>query len=129
MLAKKIKYADFNGVEREETHYFNLTRSEAIEYNWSVPGGIQEILERIVAEQDIKQILEHLKEILSRAYGVKSPDGRTIDKDTQHWKTFVGSMAYDELFMELITDPNYAGQFIKSIVPNFPNDHETSKSE
>ena len=129
MLAKKIKYVDFNGVEREETHYFNLTRSEAIEYNWSVPGGIQEILERIVAEQDIKQILEHLKEILSRAYGVKSPDGRTIDKDPQHWKTFVGSMAYDELFMELITDPNYAGQFIRSIVPSFPSDHETSKSE
>ena len=129
MLAKKIKYVDFNGVEREETHYFNLTRSEAIEYNWSVPGGIQEILERIVAEQDIKQILEHLKEILSRAYGVKSPDGRTIDKDPQHWTTFVGSMAYDELFMELITDPNYAGQFIRSIVPNFPKDHETSESE
>ena len=129
MLAKKIKYVDFNGVEREETHYFNLTRSEAIEYNWSVQGGIQEILERIVAEQDIKQILEHLKEILSRAYGVKIPDGRTIDKDKKHWKTFVGSMAYDELFMELVTDPNYAGQFIKSIVPNFPNDHETSKSE
>ena len=28
MLAKTIKYTDYNGVERKETHYFNYNKAE-----------------------------------------------------------------------------------------------------
>lgn len=31
MLKKDIKYADFNGVEREESYYFNLSKAELME--------------------------------------------------------------------------------------------------
>lgn len=122
MLVKKISYTDFDGNEREETHYFNLTRTEVVEMQWSTPGGLKALLDRIVEEQDIKEILDIIREILSKAYGVKSADGRRFDKDPALWVNFTQSLAYDELFMELMTNAGYAAEFMNGIVPDL-RDH------
>lgn len=122
MLVKKISYTDFDGNEREETHYFNLTRTEVVEMQWSTPGGLKALLDRIVEEQDIKEILDIIREILSKAYGVKSADGRRFDKDPALWVNFTQSLAFDELFMELMTNAGYAAEFMNSIVPDL-RDH------
>ena len=122
MLVKKISYTDFDGNEREETYYFNLTRTEAIEMQWSTPGGLKALLDRIIEEQDIKEILDIIREILSKAYGVKSADGRRFDKDPALWVNFTQSLAFDELFMELMTNAGYAAEFMNGIVPDL-RDH------
>ena len=122
MLVKKISYTDFDGNEREETHYFNLTRTEAIEMQWSPPGGLKALLDRIIEEQDINEILDIIREILSKAYGVKSADGRRFDKDPALWVNFTQSLAFDELFMELMTNAGYAAEFMNGIVPDL-RDH------
>ena len=122
MLVKKISYTDFDGNEREETHYFNLTSTEAIEMQWSTPGGLKALLDRIIEEQDIKEILDIIREILSKAYGVKSADGRRFDKDPALWVNFTQSLAFDELFMELMTNAGYAAEFMNGIVPDL-RDH------
>ena len=122
MLVKKISYTDFDGNEREETHYFNLTRTEVVEMQWSTPGGLKALLDRIIEEQDIKEILDIIREILSKAYGVKSADGRRFDKDPALWVNFTQSLAFDELFMELMTNAGYAAEFMNSIVPDL-RDH------
>lgn len=122
MLVKKISYTDFDGNEREETHYFNLTRTEVVEMQWSTPGGLKALLDRIVEEQDIKEILDIIREILSKAYGVKSADGRRFDKDPALWVNFTQSLAFDELFMELMTNAGYAAEFMNGIVPDL-RDH------
>lgn len=31
MIKKRIKYTDFNGVEREEDFYFNISKAELVE--------------------------------------------------------------------------------------------------
>ena len=122
MLVKKISYTDFDGNEREETHYFNLTRTEVVEMQWSTPGGLKALLDRIIEEQDIKEILDIIREILSKAYGVKSADGRRFDKDPALWVNFTQSLAFDELFMELMTNAGYAAEFMNGIVPDL-RDH------
>ena len=127
MLVKKISYTDFDGNEREETHYFNLTRTEVVEMQWSTPGGLKALLDRIVEEQDIKEILDIIREILSKAYGVKSADGRRFDKDPALWVNFTQSLAYDELFMELMTNAGYAAEFMNGIVPDL-RDHLPKES-
>lgn len=127
MLTKVIKYVDFNGIEREETHYFNLTKAEAIEFQWSESGGIEAVLKRIIEEQDIKQILKYMVEIISRAYGQKSDDGKRFIKSKEIWEEFSQTGAYDELFMELMTDPEAAGAFMKQITPQFDK-NEARKS-
>ena len=39
MLKKTIPYTDYNGVERVEDFYFNLSKAESMEMELSIPGG------------------------------------------------------------------------------------------
>ena len=64
MLKKTIKYVDYDGTEREEDFYFNLSKAELIEMQMSVNGGIDKYLKRIISEKDTVKIMkEFLKYI------------------------------------------------------------------
>ena len=80
MLKKTIKYVDFNGVEREEDFWFNLMESEITEMELSKQGGLTESIKRIVQTQDGPKFIEIFKEIILKAYGEKSEDGRRFIK-------------------------------------------------
>ena len=41
MLKKTITYVDYNGTERTEDFYFNLTKAEILEMELSTEGGMQ----------------------------------------------------------------------------------------
>ena len=49
----------------------------------SVDGGLVEMINRITAAQDGKQIIALFKDIILRAYGQKSPDGRRFVKNQE----------------------------------------------
>ena len=78
MLKLTRTYNDYNGVSRTEDFYFNLTQAEVTELELSVDGGLVEMINRIVAAQDGKQIIAIFKDIILRAYGEKSPDGNSV---------------------------------------------------
>lgn len=117
MLKKVIKYTDYNGNVREETFYFNLTQAEVTELELSVDGGIVEMINRIVAAQKGKEIIETFKDIILKAYGEKSPDGRRFIKNQEVRDAFAQTEAYSVLFMELATDAKAASDFINGIIP------------
>ena len=52
MLKKVIIYTDFNDVEKKETHYFNLTKSEIMKMEMSKKGGLAESIQRIIEAED-----------------------------------------------------------------------------
>ncbi len=58
MLKKTITYTDYNGTTRKEDFYFNLTQAEVTELEVSVEGGLVEQINRIVAAQNGKVIIE-----------------------------------------------------------------------
>lgn len=121
MLKKTIKFTDYNGVEREESHYFNLTEAEIMEMELSTVGGFAEMIEKIVAAQDTPSIVRIFKDLILKAYGEKSPDGKYFNKIDENGRPlsdrFVQSQAYSVLFMELATDAEAAAAFINGIVP------------
>lgn len=117
MLKKTIEYTDYNGNLRKEDFYFNLTQAELTEMEASVQGGLVEMINRIVAARDGKQIIETFKDVIIRAYGEKSPDGRRFIKNDEVRDNFAQTEAYSKLFMELATDAKAAGEFINGIVP------------
>lgn len=121
MLKKTIKYTDYNGVEREEPFYFNLTKAEIMEMEMSTVGGFAEMIEKIVAAQDTPTLIRIFKDLILKAYGEKSPDGRGFIKLDEEGRPlsnrFVQTEAYSELFMELATDAEAATAFINGIVP------------
>lgn len=118
MLKKTITYTDYNEVERKEDFYFNLTKAEIMEMEMSTSGGLTEMINRIVAAQDAPAIIKIFKELVLKAYGVKSPDGKRFIKSDELATEFAQTEAYSQLFMELATDADAASAFVNGIVPN-----------
>lgn len=117
MLKKTISYTDYNGVSRTEDFYFNLTKAEIMEMEMSTTGGFAEMLQKIVAAQDAPAIIKVFKDLLLKAYGVKSPDGKRFIKNQELCDEFAQTEAYSQFFMELATDADAASNFIKAIIP------------
>jgi hypothetical protein len=117
MLKKTITYTDYNGTERTEDFYFNLTKAEVTEMELSTTGGLAETIKRVIAAQDQPAIIKIFKELILKAYGVKSPDGKRFIKSQELSMEFAQTEAYSILFMELATDDKAAADFINGIVP------------
>lgn len=117
MLKKTITYEDFNGVERTEDFYFNLTEAECVEWQMGTEGGLVEMIEKIVAAKDSKSLIELFKDLVLKAYGEKSLDGRRFMKNDAIREAFSQTNAYSIIFMELASNDIAANDFIKGIIP------------
>mgnify|MGYP006874292219 CR=1 FL=1 len=83
MLKKTITYTDYNGVERTEDKYFNLSKAEIMEMEMSTAGGFAEMVQGIVKAQDAPAIMKIFKDIILKSYGEKSPDGKRFIKSKE----------------------------------------------
>lgn len=121
MLKKTINYTDYNGVERTEDFYFNLTAAEILEMELGTSGGLAEMIKKIVDSKDTPGIVKIFKDLVLKAYGEKTPDGRGFTKINEHGVplslVFSQTEAYSILFMELATDSDAAAAFVNGIVP------------
>lgn len=117
MLQKIITYTDYNGTERTEVFYFNLTKSELVTMDYSSEGGLEESLRRIIDAKDKVAIMREFRNIIAKSYGIKSEDGRRFIKSAEISEAFFQTDAFDKLFMELITDEKAASDFINAILP------------
>lgn len=110
-------YTDYNGAERTEDFYFNLSKAELAEMELSVNGGMKQLLEKIVQTQDNEKLVKYFKEMLLKSYGVKSLDGRRFVKNQEVLDDFVQTEAYSDLFMKLASDAEFATKFVNGIMP------------
>lgn len=117
MLKKTITYTDYNDVERTEDFFFNLSKAEIMEMEMSTAGGFAESIQRIVAAQDAPAIIQTFKDLILKAYGIKSPDGKRFIKNQALRDEFEQTEAYSILFMELATDADKASEFVNGITP------------
>ena len=118
MLKKIITYTDYNGVERTEPFYFNLSKAELMEMELGVTGGMTEMLNKIINAKDGPSLIKTFKEMIMKSYGVKSDDGKRLIKSEELSIAFTQTEAYSVLFMELITDDKAAADFVNGIIPN-----------
>lgn len=118
MIKKTITYVDYNDVERTEDFYFNLSKAELMEIEMSTSGGLVEMINRIVAAQDAPAIIKVFKDLILKAYGVKSLDGKRFEKSDKLRTEFEQTEAYSQLFMELSTDADAASKFVNGIMPS-----------
>lgn len=129
MLKKTITYNDFDGNERVETHYFNLTKTELVEIAFNLPDGLTDEVgtdASKVTEQAAMQLVEKLgkdgvfkfiKDLMLKSYGIKSPDGKRFEKSEEISKEFSQTLAFDAMFMEFMTNDVAAANFLNSIIP------------
>ncbi len=117
MLKKKIDYTDYNGVERSEDFYFNLTKAELTEMELNTEGGYAELLQKIVNEKEITKLVPIFKQLILSSYGEKSLDGKRFIKNDEVRDSFAQTEAYSILFMELATNAESAADFVNNIIP------------
>lgn len=118
MLKKTITYTDYNGTQRTEDFYFNLTPSEVTEMEFASDESFSDIIERITKTQDLPELIKTFKGLILKAYGEKSADGRRFVKSEELSTAFSQTEAYSVLFMECATDSEAASAFINGIMPN-----------
>lgn len=111
------KYEDYNGVEREEDFYFNLTTTELMKMEYGTEGGLAEKIKKINAAKDTIQIMNTFEEFLKISYGQKSDDGKRFIKSPELLKEFMETPAYSQIYMRLGTDEKAAVDFINHVVP------------
>lgn len=126
MLKKTIKYEDFNGQQREETFYFNLSKAELMRMELSTQAGVEEMIKMLIATKDNAKIVQIFEDLILKSYGIKSEDGTRFIKTQELRDAFEQSNAYSELFMEILSDTNAQVEFINGVISgvNMPEMNE-----
>ena len=112
-----MTYTDYNGTERTEDFYFNLSKAELIEMELGTSGGLSEMIKRIVDAKDIPTITKVFKDLVLKAYGVKSLDGKRFEKSEELSRAFAQTEAYSDMIVEFLSDENAGANFVKGILP------------
>lgn len=118
MITKEIAFTDYNGQERKEKYQFNFTKAELTEMELSVNGGLSAMMDRIKETDDRPELMRIFKDLILKAYGIKSADGKRFIKSEELRTEFSQTEAYSELYMELVTDTNAAITFFNGLIPN-----------
>lgn len=121
MLKKTVTYIDFDGNERTEDFFFNLTEQEIAEMELSTEGGLGNFINKAVAAKSQVELIELFKKLILAAYGVKSADGRRFVKNDAVREDFMSTQAFSDIYMELVQDADKASAFFNGIVPKEKN--------
>lgn len=123
MIKKTVKYEDFDGNQREEDFYFNLSKAELAVLENSVGGGLHATVDKILKADNKPELIKYFKKIVLMSYGKKSDDGRNFIKNDKIREDFESCAAYSEIFMELASDDKAAAAFVNGILPKDIQDH------
>lgn len=126
MIKKTVTYTDYDGEERTDDLFFNLSDAEMLELEMSTEGGLDKMIKRIIAAKNTEELIKLFKSMLTLSYGEKSPDGRRFIKSEELTNNFLQTEAYSQLFLELALDAEKASEFVNGIVSNVKlKDHLT----
>lgn len=124
MYKKTIECTDFDGNKIEDDYYFNFTKAEILEFDNSEIGGMEQYIERIQKEKDNTKLFKLFKDLILKAYGEKSQDGRRFIKSEEKAIEFSQTEAYSELVMELVSDADAAAEFVNSVCASVLKDQK-----
>lgn len=118
MIKKTITFTDYDGNERTEDFWFNLSKAEIMEMELLTEGGMEKMIKNVIDAQDVPTLVKLFKKLILSSYGEKSADGRRFIKSDELTNQFTQTEAYSQLFMELATNSDAAAAFVNGIVPS-----------
>lgn len=117
MLKKTITYTDYDGMERTEDFWFNLSKTELTKLDAELPGGFLGVLRKIIDKEDRKALVDFIETLILRSYGEKTLDGKRFVKTPEMAEEFRQTPAYDEVFMSILRDTDSQTSFINGVIP------------
>lgn len=116
MIKKTINFVDYNGVAQSKQYYFHLTATDVIKMTAKYGMDLIPYFEKILEEEDHMKIVETFEDLILSAVGIRTKDGANFVKNRQIREDFEYSQAYAELFVELMTNPDSAKEFMTNLV-------------
>lgn len=123
MYKKNITYTDFNGEERTDAFYFNLSDAEILELQVSYGGDMSRIMTNMLEKRDAKGLLGIITDLIKTSYGEKSSDGKRFMKNQEVKDSFVTTDAYSKLVLELLNDDKEFEKFMTNVIPSDKREH------
>lgn len=121
MFSITKKYVDYNGVEKEETFWFNLNKRELTGLVYGPAEGLDGVMEKIVHDGASGQAIDLFEEIVLASYGKKMPDGRFAKVDEhgrRYADLFKETIVYDDIIMDMLMNTKSLIAFFNGVVPS-----------
>lgn len=135
MYKKSITYTDFDGKERIEDAYFNLTKTELIDFALELPDNVSDsmasdsegtdeskAITKVMSAFTSKSIFKFLKDLILKSYGVRKDEGRRFAKVDENGKPlsveFAETMAFEAIMDEFLSDDKAAADFVNAVIPS-----------
>ena len=121
MLKKTITYTDYNGTEWTEDFYFNISKAELMDMEMGINGGMSTMINKIIATHDNAALYKLFTDLITKAYGEKSLDGKRFVKSKELSDSFVQTEAYSALLDDFLSNSESAAAFVNGILPKLDN--------
>ena len=130
MLKKVLTYTNLDGEQTTDTLYFNLTKRDFLKFvskytdftgvnlndDNAIADACRQYVDKIVQNKDLNKIIEFLEDLLLSSYGEKSEDGKHFNKSAKVREDFSNSVAYAEIFGDLVTDGDAMTKFLEKVI-------------
>ncbi len=117
MFERTFTYEGFDGKEYKDTWGFYLSKADLLEIQLGTFVGLDALMKRLIETQNGKEIMAIIKEIILKAVGKPSSDGKHFIRNAEVSEDFHQTEAYSQLFEELVMDGKKALEFITAAVP------------
>lgn len=119
MFQTTVNYTDFDGHERKETLYFNITEQQMRDLYQDDPDFSEKSLTNIVEGKDPAEMLRIMKKLILASYGEKSEDGKVHRKNKEIRENFECSAAFEQLMDDIMykADEKFLRSFFTQIFP------------
>lgn len=123
MVKQTVEYVDFNGNKRTTEVFFNLTDLEATELALELPDGVLEGREGAFEALGYKGVLEMVKKVVLKAYGIKGgDDGLSFIKSDKIAEDFSNTKAFSTVVMGLFKDNGASfNEFLNNVMETKPS--------
>lgn len=112
-----VTYEDFDGNSTQEELFFNLSKAELIRMELDNPIPLSVMASRMQENPSGTDTYRFATYLITKAYGMRSEDGRRFRKTEQQTADFETSPAYDALLDKLMSDVDFAAGFIGGLLP------------
>lgn len=117
VVIKDVTYTNLDGETKTERAWFRLSALDLNKLNEMYKGEADKLLEKAIKKKDSTFIAKYLKDVIVLAYGVRSEDGNKLIKTPELTEAFDGSLLFDEIYTELLLNPEEVEAFIEAITP------------
>lgn len=117
MFERAFTYEGFDGKQYTDSWGFYLSKADLLEIQLGTFVGLDQLIKRLIDTQNGKEIMAIIKEIILKAVGKPSQDGKRFIRNQEIRDEFEQTEAYSQLFEELVMDGEKAMEFITAAVP------------